>query len=183
MAETIVEDGKQKCQGTIKKGGLSGKECRRTLLIKHPELGWSIPCDRCPEVHPLLNILRDLVERGGLDEKEREDLATVLKERGKNMSLSETHAEDRKKLMEAFDFVTHHGFLFEAGNLKGVIFHFSCLDESDVEIDKVNDRYRAGCILCTYVPNEKIQCRLKKELPCKIVFIFQKHGVQLVLNY
>ena len=81
MAETIVAEGKVKCRGTIKKGGLSGKECRRTILVKHLELGWSILCDRCPEVHSLLNILRDLVERGELDEKEV--LAAISKQREK----------------------------------------------------------------------------------------------------
>jgi len=78
MAETIVAEGRLKCPGTIKKGSLAGKECRRTLLVKHPELGWCIPCDRSPDLHPLLSILRDLMKRGELDE--REVLAIIQKE-------------------------------------------------------------------------------------------------------
>lgn len=70
MAETIVEEGKLKCQGTITKGGLAGKECRRAVLVNDPVLGWGIPCDRCPKFHPLRKILRDLVESGELDKEE-----------------------------------------------------------------------------------------------------------------
>lgn len=88
MAGTIVGEGKLKCWGTIKKGGLAGKECRRAVLVKDPVSGWGIPCDRCPDFHPLRKILSDLVESGEMSEEEI--LAAISKKKGEERVVKKT---------------------------------------------------------------------------------------------
>lgn len=191
MAETIVVEGKMKCRGTIKKGGLSGKECRRTILVKDPELGWGVPCDRCQEFHPLRKVLRDLVGSGELDGKERKDLAAVSKQEenkeekmAKGPEFSRDPEEHKKSIMAALQFLKFHGSIFHGNKLQGikkVVYYFST-DGSDYEvdepsIDKSGIAKPKGPILSTYYPNQKISYRLENELPTEIQFVFTKGAI------
>ncbi len=157
MAETIVGEGRVKCRGTIKKGGLSGKECRRAILVKDPELGWGVPCDRCQELHPLRKILRDLVESGELDEKEV--LAAILsrKEKEDKKVLDKTLERFKKIIKQALkddDNVVeltmvgknHFGYgtyIFTAENLPKI-------KDNIVSFDRFGH--------LQYVPLEKVEC-------------------------
>ena len=185
MAETIVAEGKVKCRGTIKKGGLSGKECRRTILVKDPELGWGVPCDRCQEFHPLWKVLRDLVESGELDEKE---ILAAVSEQKENKEEKMgwfpdidfiTIEQRQKNLMMAFKILRQQGHLDGAGGIQEVRYYFTN-DGSDYEVDKIlplqwprrpSDREE---VLLTYTPSEKISRRLKNELPLGIEIVFKK---------
>ncbi len=171
--------------GTIKKGGLSGKECRRTILVKHPELGWGVWCDRCQEFHPLRKVLRDLVESGELNEDERKALAAVLDQKEKKEGkmrpshFSKNPEEDKKSIMETFQLLKSHGNIFRGNKLQGIkrVIYFFSTDGSDYEVDeppvdKSGIAKPKGQILGTYCPNQKISHRLESELPTEIQFVF-----------
>ncbi|PIR01605.1 MAG: hypothetical protein CO031_01910 [Candidatus Nealsonbacteria bacterium CG_4_9_14_0_2_um_filter_37_38] len=168
MAETIVENKRLKCPGIIKEGGLAGKACRRSLLVKHPELGWSIPCDRCSDPRPLLSILRDLIEQGELDEKEV--LAAISNQKEKRREEMSKACESAEKNMKDIIRLVKGLLLDNAGSLKEVHYYFTS-DLSDGEIDKIDQK---NCILATYRPNEKISKRLETEVPFRADYIFEK---------